>query len=45
MAIKVVKNLVSKSKYGLKCPNPMKADISLFTTLQMMLQQPMKFHI
>ncbi|MEY9217219.1 hypothetical protein L606_000200005900 [Bacillus subtilis J25] len=38
MAIKVVKNLVSK-------PNPMKADISLFTTLQMMLQQPMKFHI
>ncbi|MCC2116696.1 N-acetylmuramoyl-L-alanine amidase [Bacillus halotolerans] len=26
MAIKVVKNLVSKSKYGLKCPNPMKAE-------------------
>ncbi|MCY9407706.1 N-acetylmuramoyl-L-alanine amidase [Bacillus inaquosorum] len=26
MTIKVVKNLVSKSKYGLKCPNPMKAE-------------------
>ncbi|QZY31554.1 peptidoglycan recognition protein family protein [Bacillus amyloliquefaciens] len=26
MPIKVVKNLVSKSKYGLKCPNPMKAE-------------------
>lgn len=26
MATKVVKNLVSKSKYGLKCPNPMKAE-------------------
>lgn len=26
MAIKVVKNLVSKLKYGLKCPNPMKAE-------------------
>ncbi|MCY7782768.1 MULTISPECIES: N-acetylmuramoyl-L-alanine amidase [unclassified Bacillus (in: firmicutes)] len=26
MAIKVVKNLVSKSKYGLKCPNPLKAE-------------------
>ncbi|KIN52415.1 MULTISPECIES: peptidoglycan recognition protein family protein [Bacillus subtilis group] len=26
MAIKVAKNLVSKSKYGLKCPNPMKAE-------------------
>ncbi|MCY9307982.1 N-acetylmuramoyl-L-alanine amidase [Bacillus inaquosorum] len=26
MAIKVVKNLVSKSKYGFKCPNPMKAE-------------------
>ncbi|MCC2931913.1 N-acetylmuramoyl-L-alanine amidase [Bacillus sp. LBG-1-113] len=26
MAVKVVKNLVSKSKYGLKCPNPMKAE-------------------
>ncbi|ASB94162.1 N-acetylmuramoyl-L-alanine amidase CwlA precursor [Bacillus subtilis] len=26
MAIKVVKNLVSKSKDGLKCPNPMKAE-------------------
>ncbi|WP_235701250.1 peptidoglycan recognition protein family protein [Bacillus subtilis] len=26
MAIIVVKNLVSKSKYGLKCPNPMKAE-------------------
>ncbi|MBE1867299.1 N-acetylmuramoyl-L-alanine amidase [Bacillus subtilis] len=26
MAIKVVKNLVSKSKYGLKCPNTLKAE-------------------
>lgn len=26
MAVKVVNNLVSKSKYGLKCPNPMKAE-------------------
>ncbi|MCY8788797.1 hypothetical protein MOD87_11085 [Bacillus inaquosorum] len=26
MAIKVVKNLVSKSKYVLKCPNPMEAE-------------------
>ncbi|MCR6597668.1 N-acetylmuramoyl-L-alanine amidase [Bacillus halotolerans] len=26
MPIKVVKNLVSKSKYGLKCPNQMKAE-------------------